>query len=335
MVRPVGGEQLRVTEGNAHGTSLSVEAELLIGRGASEEEGKLGDDPQLSRRHARVARDADGQLTIEDLGSTNGTFVNGARVSERQALKAGDSVQVGETTLEVAAGEPAAPPPTKERPPPGTAVTAVLPRRVREQAARRPFLRFVSSVMIVSGLLLVGDAGATLTWQEPVSYVTALVRQNSLVSALGDAPERVRQGEPLKGDAIGRVELPTLGRKYFLVEGTDTGDLRKGPGHYADTPLPGKSGTVGIAGHRTTHGAPFRTIDKLKPGDPVVVDMTNGRFVYDVERTRIVSPTETSVKDPVGHDQLILSACHPLYSASQRIVVFARFVKKEAARVGR
>ncbi|MDQ3587300.1 MAG: class E sortase [Actinomycetota bacterium] len=197
----------------------------------------------------------------------------------------------------------------------------------------RPFLRFVASVMTVSGVLLLADAAATLTWQEPVSYLTSLFRQNSLESALADAPRRVRDGEPLKGDAIGRIELPTLGRRYLIVEGTDTGDLRKGPGHYPDTPLPGERGTVGIAGHRTTHGAPFRTVDKLRPGDRIVMDMTYGRFVYRVDRTRIVAPTQTSVKRPVGHDQVILSACHPLYSAAQRIVVFARFVSREAARV--
>ena len=74
------GEQLRVTEGNARGTSLAVEAELLIGRAAPEEAGRLGDDPELSRRHARASRAANGQLTIEDLGSANGTFVNGERI---------------------------------------------------------------------------------------------------------------------------------------------------------------------------------------------------------------------------------------------------------------
>ncbi len=197
----------------------------------------------------------------------------------------------------------------------------------------RPFLRFVASVLTVSGVLLIADAGATLTWQEPISYVTSLVRQNALESALADAPERVKNGKPLPGDAIGKITLPTIDKSYLVVEGTDTDDLRKGPGHYDDTPLPGKGGTVGIAGHRTTHGAPFRQIDKLKPGDEVVVDTTDGSFVYEVEKTRIVDPTNLSVKDKVGYERLILSACHPLYSAAQRIVVFAKFVRREAPRV--
>ena len=94
------GDQLLVTEGMAQGRRLSLGDELLVGR-AMGEEGRLGDDPNLSRRHARVARDPDGRLTVEDLGSANGTFVNDARVSERRRLAPGDSIRVGKTTLEV------------------------------------------------------------------------------------------------------------------------------------------------------------------------------------------------------------------------------------------
>jgi sortase A len=92
---------------------------------------------------------------------------------------------------------------------------------------------------------------------------------------------------------------------------------------------------VGIAGHRTTHGAPFRDIDSLKRRDAVVLEMSDATYVYRVERTRIVPPSEVSVKRRVAYDRLILSACHPLYSAAERIVVFARFVRKAPARLGR
>jgi pSer/pThr/pTyr-binding forkhead associated (FHA) protein len=95
------GEQLRVTEGKARGIRLSVDAELLIGRLASEPEGRLGDDPVISRRHAQVSRGADGQLTIEDLGSANGTFVNDERLDAARTLDLGDVIRVGKTLLEV------------------------------------------------------------------------------------------------------------------------------------------------------------------------------------------------------------------------------------------
>ncbi len=113
----------------------------------------------------------------------------------------------------------------------------------------------------------------------------------------------------------------------MFIEGTDAGDLRAGPGHYPGTPLPGQSGTVAIAGHRTTYGAPFRKVDKLRPRDEIVLTMPYGEFTYRVERTRIVPPTAVWVTQRVSYDRLILSACHPLYSAEKRIVVFARLVR--------
>ncbi len=197
----------------------------------------------------------------------------------------------------------------------------------------RAIIRFVAAVLIVSGVLLLTDAAVTLAWQEPVSYAMAQRQQSELKTALQQPAKRVRLRRPLKGDAIGKIRLPSLHQSFYLVEGTDSVDLRKGPGHYGDTPLPGQRGTVGIAGHRTTHGAPFRHIDRLKPGQRVVVEMTYGTFTYRVEKTKIVAPTELSVKRRVGYNRLILSACHPLYSAAQRIVVFARQVKRGPARV--
>ena len=104
------GEQLRVTEGNEQGRLLPIDADLLIGRLAPEDEGRLGGDAEISRRHARIARGADGQLAIEDLGSANGTFVNGARIDAPRTLVAGDRVRVGKTVLEVIADATAAAP---------------------------------------------------------------------------------------------------------------------------------------------------------------------------------------------------------------------------------
>jgi sortase A len=111
-----------------------------------------------------------------------------------------------------------------------------------------------------------------------------------------------------------------------FVQGTDEGSLQKGPGHYPQTPLPGQPGTTAIAGHRTTFLAPFRTIDQLRSGDTIVIRMPYGCFTYKVERSVVVNPDALWVTNPVGYDRLVLSACNPLYSASQRIIVFARRV---------
>jgi sortase A len=201
----------------------------------------------------------------------------------------------------------------------------------------RAVLRFVASVMMVSGVLLIGDAGLTLAWQEPISAYLAAQDQTALKHEYLKLPARkVRQHRgQLKGDAIAKIELPTIHETTYVVEGTDTGDLRKGPGHYPDTPLPGEHGTVAIAGHRTTYGAPFRHIDSLSNGDRITVAMPDGTFVYRVYKTKIVDASALWVKRRVGFDQLILSACHPLHSAAQRIVVFARFLRRDKPEVRR
>ena len=218
----------------------------------------------------------------------------------------------------------------------------------------RRALRALSSVMIVVGVILLADAAATLLWQEPVSAVYAHLQQNALdddLSALERAPlapaeqraldripdparkltfrARALQRQLDGGDAMGRIVMPRIGVSEVFVEGTEAGDLRKGPGHYPDTPLPGEHGTVAIAGHRTTYGAPFRNIDELERDDRIELRMPYGRFTYRVERTRIVPPTETSVIARVDHDRLLLSACHPLYSAAKRFIVFARLDSAE------
>jgi sortase A len=215
-------------------------------------------------------------------------------------------------------------------------------------------LRSLSTVLIVVGALLLADAAATLLWQEPVSALYGRVQQGRLddrLAAIERAPlaavdqralSRLDAGRRLAfaaralrrrsapGDPIGRIRMPSIGVSEVVVEGTGAGDLRKGPGHYPATPLPGQRGTVGIAGHRTTYGAPFHDVDELERGDRIELAMPYGRFTYRVERTRIVPPTATEVTDRVAYDRLILSACHPLYSAAQRIVVFARLERAEA-----
>jgi sortase A len=194
-------------------------------------------------------------------------------------------------------------------------------------------LRFVASVMMVSGLLLISDAGITLLWQEPVSAYFSERQQVKLEKALVDPPARVVRKEPLRGDALGKLLIPSIGVSEYVVEGTDADNLRKGPGHYPDTPLPGQHGTSAIAGHRTTYGAPFRNLDKLKKNDRIVVELPYGTFVYRVDRTQIVDDSALWVTNRVGHDQLVLTACHPLYSAAQRIVAFARLTERRPAKV--
>ncbi|HET8980607.1 MAG TPA: class E sortase [Solirubrobacteraceae bacterium] len=213
----------------------------------------------------------------------------------------------------------------------------------------RRVIRDVSSVLILAGLLLVLDAGLTLVWQEPVTAAIGLVMRgqvsqrylsyHSAPLSTGDVRTlhdiraqtqriaylaRRERSQVRNGDAIGRLQIPRLGNTYNIVQGTDTINLEEGPGHYPSTAFPGMGQTVAIAGHRTTYLAPFRFLNDLRPGDPIVVTMPYGRFTYDVQYLRIVKPTDVAVINDVGYERLVLSACNPLYSAAQRLIVFAR-----------
>jgi sortase A len=226
-------------------------------------------------------------------------------------------------------------------------------RRDRGGTVRRA-LRGLGSVLIVAGLLLLLDAGLTVFWQEPLSALYAKIEQGKLedrlddaypatpaerraLAALPDDSRRIafaarsldRKAKP--GQPIGRIRIPRIDVSKIIVEGTGGGDLKKGPGHYPRTAMPGAPGTVGIAGHRTTYGAPFRNVDDLEPGDRIVMEMPYAKVTYRVERVRIVPPTATWVVARRSFDRLVLTACHPLYSAAKRIVVFARLESAEPA----
>jgi sortase A len=129
---------------------------------------------------------------------------------------------------------------------------------------------------------------------------------------------------PPKGDPLARIEIPTIGVDWIVVEGVDLGELAKGPGHYPDTPMPGQLGNVAIAGHRTTHGAPFYRVNELQQGDEILVTTAQGEFTYEVEFTQIVTPTQWEVVAPTEDAQLTLTSCNPRYSSRQRIVVRAK-----------
>ena len=135
---------------------------------------------------------------------------------------------------------------------------------------------------------------------------------------------RREQHQVTTGDAIGKIMISKIGASFDVIQGTDTSSLEKGPGHYPTTAFPGLGQTVAIAGHRTTYLAPFRHIDALAPGDRIMLRMPYALFTYVVQYHKIVLPTALWVINNVGYDRLVLSACNPLYSAAQRIIVFAR-----------
>jgi len=135
---------------------------------------------------------------------------------------------------------------------------------------------------------------------------------------------------PADGEAVARISIPKIGVDKIVVEGVSASDLKRGPGHFANSPLPGQPGNAAIAGHRTTYGAPFNRIDELQLGDEILVTTLQGPFRYQVSEQQIVSPGQVEVLDDYGDNRLTLIACHPKYSARQRIVVVAQLVGSAA-----
>ncbi|MFM7062423.1 MAG: class E sortase, partial [Actinomycetes bacterium] len=137
--------------------------------------------------------------------------------------------------------------------------------------------------------------------------------------------------QPASGQPLGIIEIPKIDVARVVVQGVSKSDLKKGPGHYGGTALPGQPGNAAIAGHRTTYGAPFNRIDELEPGDEIITTTPQGRFTYRVRAAPdgsgrgwfVVRPSGVLVLAPTQTNQLTLTACHPKYSARQRILVVA------------
>jgi len=150
----------------------------------------------------------------------------------------------------------------------------------------------------------------------------------------GDAPattttSTVPRSTPT-GEAVAIIRIPKIGVEKAVVEGVSVEALKKGPGHYPSTPLPGQPGNSAIAGHRTTYGAPFFRLDELAPGDQVEVTTRAGDFTYEVTGSQIVKPSQNEVLAPTDDNRLTLTTCNPKYSAAQRLIVTARLVDAPA-----
>ncbi len=142
-----------------------------------------------------------------------------------------------------------------------------------------------------------------------------------------------------EGKAIAQMIIPKMGMAQTVVSGVTSESLRRGPGHYQNTPMPGMPGNAAIAGHRTTWGAPFSNIDELEPGDEINVQTIQGNFIYKVVEQSggrgnfIVSPQRLDVLDQNFEEypnRLTLISCHPKLTARNRIVVVAELIGEPA-----
>jgi sortase A len=215
----------------------------------------------------------------------------------------------------------------------------------------RRALHVLSVALITAGVVILADVAMTLAWKEPLSTVYGSIQQGKAEDSLAElsdsflkSPERreaLTERDPTQraarlarafaaqvktGQGIGRIKIEEIDLDMVVVQGTDTASLQKGPGHYPDTAFPGQGRTVAIAGHRTTYLAPFRHIDQIDDGEQIRLEMPYGTFTYEVSKHRVVDPDQVGIVRDVGHERLVLTACHPVYSAAQRWAVFADLV---------
>jgi sortase A len=307
-----------------------------------------GDDDRVTPIGARRTSVADLRLEVQRLTEALALAEARRRTAERTLADVASMAAADTADLRVRLAEAQAQ--LDDAPPAASAPTG---GRTRLRALRRVLLL----AGLVIGVALLADGILTIVWQEPITALQQSHDQAALRTDLNDlqhtlaagraGPNSSRESSAARmrrqaltllrakrpdGSALGSVDIPRIGLKTVFVESTVHNALKKGPGHYRGTVLPGLYGTVGLAGHRTTYGAPFRRVDELSPGSRIILRMPYGRFTYKVTGTRITTPSDASaLVSRAGTRRLVLSACHPLYSAAKRIVVSARLVSATPA----
>jgi sortase A len=209
-------------------------------------------------------------------------------------------------------------------------------------------LRGTGILLAVAGALVLLWALAVWQWQDPITLVLNKRAQSELSNAYA---VRVEREQPLlrprpqakaapsqaklaaayrkrteAGEPIGRLTVPRMDLRVMVVYGTDTETLKKGPGLHPSTGFPGQNFLTYVAGHRTTYGAPFSDIDKLRPGDKITFEVPYGTYRYEVVMHRIVRDDQIEVLKGRGREELALQACWPRFFASHRYIAYAKLV---------
>lgn len=188
----------------------------------------------------------------------------------------------------------------------------------------------VGRALIAGGLLLLAFTAYQLwgTGIEQARSQRALERQfetTAVVTATTQQPGMTTVPRvPVPGDSVGRIEIPSLGVDEWMVAGARLSDLEKGPGVFAGSVLPGQTGNLAVAGHRTSYGAPFGDLDKLREGDAIIYTTAGGTFTYEVTGSKVVPPTEVGVLAQTKDRAITtLVTCHPKWTSKNRLIVTA------------
>jgi sortase A len=216
----------------------------------------------------------------------------------------------------------------------------------------RRSLRILGTVLTAAGILTLVWAFLVWQWQDPFTALYTSWKQHQLTSqydkrvaafhheelagaslaaerkTIAAEAKRYRR-QTHEGEAIGRIRVPRMHLTMIVVDGTDHETLKKGPGRYLQSFMPGENRLIYIAGHRTTYLAPFSHIDSLRKGDKVTIEVPYATFVYSITGHRVVVADDRSVLVSPRHELLELQACHPRFFASHRYIAYARLVRVE------
>jgi sortase A len=174
-------------------------------------------------------------------------------------------------------------------------------------------------------VLLIG--GAVLAFLGGRDLLEACFGQSAAARTFGTAapsPGEPRHARIPLGETMAKLSIPRLAAQLYVIEGDSPAELRRGPGHLADSASPGESGNCVIAGHRDTH---FRVLKGIRRGDEILLQTERGRFRYRVSGTSVVSPADTRALQPTRSPVLTLITCYPFYyvgASPKRFVVEAK-----------
>lgn len=209
------------------------------------------------------------------------------------------------------------------------------------------FARILGTLLVAAGVLTLAWVVVVWRWEDPFTAIYTHFEQARLSHSYdkraaafrphlsGDlvAVERqiAREARDYRrslhvGDPVGRLEIGRIGLKMVVVQGTDDETLKRGPGHYLSSALPGEGRLIYVAGHRTTYLAPFAYINNIRAGDFIHFQLPYGTFTYRVFRHYVVTDTDVAVLQNRGQEILRLQACHPRFFASHRYIVDAKLV---------
>jgi sortase A len=220
----------------------------------------------------------------------------------------------------------------------------------------RRFARLTGTLLLVAGVLTLAWVVAVWRWEDPFTAVYTHFQQSHLSHEYNTraaafrpkaykrrdlASERASMAADARayartlhtGDPVGRITIGRIGLKMVVVQGTDHDTLKKGPGHYIDSGLPGEGRLIYVAGHRTTYLAPFSEINNIRDGDYIKLQVPYGTFTYRVTRHYVVADDDLAVLKNHGKEILRLQACHPRFFATNRYIVDAKLVNLAPASV--